>query len=104
MSGLHDAPVCIAFEGAISIRNIDAVRSGVLQALSLHTTVNIDCSAIESADLSAVQLLLAARRSAQTNGKQLQLHPPPAPALHGALLRGGLVQPGADGDPFWSGG
>jgi len=104
VSDLHDAPACIAFDGAISVRNIDAVRSEILQALSSHTTVHIDCSGIESTDLSLIQLLLAARHSAQAAGKQILLHPPPSDTLHEALLRGGFAQDSSDVDPFWSGG
>lgn len=104
MSDLNDAPARIAFDGTISVRNIEPLRSDVLQALAQHTAVHIDCSATEAADLSLIQLLLAARRSAQAAGKQVLLHPPPSAALHAVLLRGGFAQDSSDIDPFWSGG
>lgn len=104
MSDLHDAPACIAFDGAVSVRNIDTARGDLLQALSQNSAIHVDCGTLESADLSFIQLLLAARRSAQSAGKQLLLQPPPAAALHDALRRGGFAQDGSDSDPFWSGG
>lgn len=104
MSDQPDSIVRIDLHGALGIRTIGGLHSELMQALSLHTTVHINSSDLESADISVIQVLLAARRSAQASGKQILLHPPPATALNDALSRGGFIQAEADRDPFWSGG
>ncbi|HET8996616.1 MAG TPA: STAS domain-containing protein [Acetobacteraceae bacterium] len=103
MSDQPDSIPRIGLHGAMSIRDAGALHTDLVHALSLHTTVHIDGSDLESADLSVIQVLLAAHRSARASGKQVLLHPPPAAALAEVLQRGGFVQAGANCDAFWSG-
>ncbi|HET8997598.1 MAG TPA: STAS domain-containing protein [Acetobacteraceae bacterium] len=106
MSHQPDSIVRIDLHGALDIRTIGGLHTELMQALSLHTTVHINSSNLESADISMIQLLIAARRSAQASGREILLHSPPAPALENVLSRGGFVQAEgeAERDPFWSGG
>jgi anti-anti-sigma regulatory factor len=59
--------------------------------------VLIDCAGADEVDVSFIQLLIAARRAAQRNGKQLRLAAPPEGALQAALTRAGFIFPGAGG-------
>lgn len=66
--------------------------------------IEIDAAAVTEADLSLVQLLLAARKAAQQSGKTLVLARPVSGALRDVLLRGGFLAPGAprkEEDAFW---
>ena len=92
----------LALDGSLTVRGIAAVRETVLEALAKHAAVEVDCSAADAIDLSLIQLLLAARRSAQAAGKSLSLATPADGKLRRALEQGGFLP--ADGaDPFWSG-
>jgi len=96
-------PVRVVLDGTQTVRNIAAARATLLETLTGHQKVLVDVNAIETADLSLIQLLLAARRSARQQGKDLVLALPVAGALQDALQRGGFLPP--DGaDPFWTGG
>ena len=109
----------IRLDGALTIRDIAGVHASLAAALERHATVIVDCSAATEVDLSLIQLLLAARRSAQRADRTLRLAGADNAALNTALLRGGFV-PGEpdretgrepDGDPedpgpdapFWLG-
>jgi anti-anti-sigma regulatory factor len=65
-------------------------------AFEAEGDITINCSALASCDLTAVQLLVSATRSAATTGKTLRLAAVP-PALETALARAGLaLSPAAD--------
>jgi ABC-type transporter Mla MlaB component len=100
-------PACVILEGALTTRSIDAVRNRLAAALSEHAAIELDCSAAVEVDLSLIQLLIAARRSAVEAGKQLTLAQPADGALRAALMQGGFLPAvGPAGDPeaaFWLG-
>ena len=54
--------------------------------------MTIDCSAATDIDLSFIQLVLAARRSAAARSLHVSLVPDEAGNLVSALVRGGLVE------------
>jgi hypothetical protein len=81
----------LLLEGALTIRTIDTVRAGLVDALARHPAVAVDCSAATEVDVSLVQLLLAARA-----GHMLVLAQPLGEALRSALLRGGFLSEGQD--------
>ena len=97
----------LILENALTIRTIATAHSDLVDALVSHRTILIDCSAVTEADVSLVQLLLAARASAARNGQQLTLSQPVGEALDATLRRGGFrsddpSNPGRD-DAFWRG-
>lgn len=92
----------VRFDGALTVRCIGAARAALLEALAAHTALSVDCSAVESADLSLVQLLLSARLSANQAGKPFTLAAPAAGALRAALEQGGFL-PATGADPLWAG-
>lgn len=92
----------VLLNGALTVRNIVNIRDILLAALTDHQVVRVDCRAADAVDLSCVQLLLAARRSASQAGKQLVLAAQADGLLRAALEQGGFLGT-AGGDPFWAG-
>ena len=92
----------MTLDGALTVRTVATVRATLLEALTQHQSVQVDCSAAESVDLSLIQLLLSARLTAQQAGKQLLLASPASGALLAALHQGGFLLP-TGADAFWSG-
>ena len=86
-------------EGAQTVRNIGATRAIILDALMQNKELQIDCNAVESADLSLIQLLFAARITARQTDKQLGIIVPHGGALHAALEQGGFLSPSGT-NPF----
>lgn len=56
-----------------SIAGIQAVYELIRQSLDLHREVALDCSAVDKADVTAVQLLISATRTADVQGGRLNL-------------------------------
>jgi anti-anti-sigma regulatory factor len=93
----------LVFQGSLSIRTVESIRTTLRETLDAHSVTSVDCSAAEDVDLSFIQLLVSARKSALGAGKQLALHEPPNGALLDALTCGGFVvthEPDATGG-FW---
>jgi len=95
-------PARVQLDGALTVRTIASVRAKLLAALVDHPAVLVDCGAVESVDLTLIQLLLAARLSARKGGKPFSLAAPANGALRAALEQGGFLPP-TGADPFWSG-
>ena len=83
--------ITLSFEGALGVRTIETMRRTLLDGLCGATSVAIDCTAVKSADLSFIQLLLAARLSAEAAGKRLELATPLPDVLSAALKQGGFL-------------
>ena len=62
-------------------------------ALSATAILEIDCTAAESLDLSFVQLVTSAARTAEGDGKQIRITNL-SEAGHAAFARAGLIVPG----------
>ena len=102
---MQSEPGRLALPGVATIRTIAGLHDEIQALLQSHDRIVIDCSPLTEADLSLVQLLLSARRSAMAAGKSLALGAPASGVLHEVLRRGGLLaaQDGlADDDAaFW---
>jgi len=81
----------VAFDGALTIRHIRAIRDRLMEALSGSQTVRVDCVAATEVDLSFIQLMLSARRSAMAAGKTILLSAGESSVLHDALVRAGML-------------
>jgi len=92
----------VVLNGVLTVRTIATAKETLLRALTQQPAVQVDCTAVESADLSLVQLLLSARLSARQAGKPFVLCAPAEGALRAALEQGGFLPPGS-ADPFWAG-
>lgn len=77
--------------GACGLRTVDDLRAQLLDMSAAHTAVEIDCSNADEVDVSFIQLLLAARSSAQRSGRTIRLAHPASGALRDALQRGGFL-------------
>ena len=92
------------------MRTVDTVRATLREAIerpSAESTggILLDCAAATEVDLTFVQLLIAARISAQGLGKEIALAASPDGALLDTLSRGGFrvaCEKGAEGtSTFW---
>jgi anti-anti-sigma regulatory factor len=92
----------VLLDGVLTVRTIAAAKQKLLRALAEQPAVQVDCTAAESADLSLIQLLLAARLSARQAGKPFALTAPACGVLREALEQGGFLPP-TGADPFWNG-
>ena len=104
----RSAGTTLSFDGALSLADANNVRTSLIAALQAHDLVVLECNALREVDLSFIQCVLAARRSAVDQGKSLALAAPADGSLREALLRGGFLSaPGADAHPdeaFWMAG
>lgn len=76
-------------------------KAGIKEAADLHSRIDcslkdcsvieIDCSETKDFDLTFVQILLAARKTAEKNGKAFRLAPSAPDALLRLLERGGFT-------------
>ena len=104
----HAAASCIRLPNAVTLRNIEAVRAEMLGHLATSSSIEIDCSDLEEADLSLVQLIVSLRKNALQGGGGVTLMRPASGALLDVLNRGGFLNPGkaetGENDLFWLGG
>jgi ABC-type transporter Mla MlaB component len=95
----------VVLEGAVTLRTIDSTHAALRDALTKHAKIDIDCAKATEIDLGVIQLLLAARKSAEAAGKTLALCAPADGALREALVRGGFLPSPPDSpasaDSFW---
>jgi ABC-type transporter Mla MlaB component len=97
-------PETVDLSGPRTLRNAEQTRSVLLDALRGPSPVRLDCSAIVEADLSLLQLLLAAKKSAEAAGKDMTLAHPPSAAFLQAASRAGFStgpDPLSGGDALW---
>lgn len=91
----------LLLENIQTLRTIDATRTALEERLHPAGDVVLDCSRIEEADLSFVQVLVAARKTADRLGARVRLADP-SPVLRELLDRCGAMG-AAVKDPFWNG-
>ena len=81
----------IELTGAITIREIEAVRRDLLAKSKSKTPLDIDLSGITETDISLIQLMLAAEKS----GVPIRLAQPYPEAVQQVLARSGIDAAGA---------
>ncbi|MCR6630963.1 MAG: STAS domain-containing protein [Magnetospirillum sp.] len=84
-----------------TLQTIEVTKDLLVQRVATTAGLVVDCSRIEEADVSIVQLLLSARKTAAQFGGALRLAAL-SPALRAVLERCGVTGGAAD-DPFWNG-
>lgn len=96
----------LSFDGSRTLANANDVRASLINALQASNLVVLECNGLQDVDLTFVQCLLAARRSAAEQGKSLSLAAPAAGSLREVLQRGGFLStPDASASPdeaFWT--
>ena len=96
----------VKVSGDAGLKSAQDVAASLRQALAGHDRVSVATEAITGADITTIQLLLAARKQALATGKSLSLAAPPTGALRELLIQTGCL--GADGQPliqdgeFWT--
>lgn len=88
MSGEEFKRVVLA--GDLTIRTAKSLHGELLAALGQHDRLEIDCTDAAEVDLSFIQLLIAARKSAARAGKTLAVRHAPGGVVEDALRRAGL--------------
>jgi anti-anti-sigma regulatory factor len=81
----------IELTGAITIREIEAIRHDLLTKLESKSPLEIDLGGVTEADISLIQLMLAAEKS----GAPIRLVQPYPEAVQQVLARSGLDAAGA---------
>ena len=104
---MHELPVRdrVLLSGALTVREIKVIHARVAAALHQYPAVTLDCSNASAVDLSFIQLVLSARKSAEGAGKKLALAQGAQGALRNALLQAGMIAQDDDapapGQEFW---
>ncbi len=94
----------LVFSGPQTIRVAGPVRETLREAITEHPSVRIDCADVTEADLTFIQLLIAARLTAHDAGRQVAFHAAPAGAVLAAVTAAGLsVGPDANGAVWFAG-
>lgn len=96
----------IRITGEAGLRAAQDIATALRQALTGHDRVIVATEAITAADITTIQLLLAARKQAMAAGKSLALAAPPAGVLRDLLIEVGCLDASGraltpDGD-FWT--
>ena len=81
----------IELTGAITIREIEAIRRDLIAKLQPKTPIEIGCAGVTEADISLLQLLIAAEKS----GFEIRIAQPYPEAVQQVLARSGLDAAGA---------
>lgn len=85
-----------------TINAAPAIAAQLCDAFAAADSVTLDLSAVESCDLSFVQLVESGRLMAARDGKAFRLAEPASPLLTATLTRAGIAGPAAPGDiAFW---
>ena len=102
----RDSVHVVKIAGDAGLRAAQDIAGSLRQALTGHDKVAIATEAITGADITTIQLLLAARKQAMAAGKSLSLATPPTGVLRDLLIQVGCLD--ADGRPltpdgdFWT--
>ena len=86
----RDGATVVRLDGPLTVSTADATKARLMAALDRESFV-VDCTGATEIDLSFVQLVIAARRSAELRGKTIELAAPAAGTLHDVLERCGLL-------------
>ena len=92
----------IGFDTDLTIRNAAAIKAALAECFEKDRNVSLALNPDAAVDLSAVQLIAAARLSARSLGGDLALAEPASPALRGLLSRAGFIEVASAEDlKFW---
>lgn len=91
----------VRFEGEMTLRSIASAWERLCESFAASDTVVVDVDALTKVDVSFIQLLLSAERTAAVQNKHLYLSSPAHGVLYDALVRGGFVESPAGGSELW---
>lgn len=88
------------------IRTVAALRDQLSSALAAHESIEITAGAVTSIDVSILQLIASAHRTAMASGKTLFLRTPQEGPMRNALIRAGFISKQGKGltreGDFWT--
>lgn len=84
---------CLQLTGEMTLRQASALHEQLRGATAAHDRVDIDCAGVSEIDISAVQLLVAASKSAVAAGKSVSVRFPEGGTLDTVLRRAGFLSP-----------
>lgn len=96
----RDGEIAVELPTEISIRTVEDARRRLVEAIATGASVTAHLAPDAEIDLNGVQLLCAARRSAEQAGGGFALAAPAANHLLETLRRGGFLQT-AEQQAFW---
>ena len=97
----------VALRGNLGLRDVKQVHELLSGAVSASKEIELDVREVSGMDISVVQLIAAARRSAQQRGRALMLVSEPDSVFAATVTRAGLLR--AEGavrtadEEFWAG-
>lgn len=74
----------MAITGAITVYTVESLRDQLLERLNTDCELTVDLSGVDACDCAGLQLLCAARKSAEQTGKPLHFNPVPESILNAA--------------------
>lgn len=92
----------VRFSDNVTISNIADAHDILLAAIESNNSITIEIDGLEEADLTFIQLIESARRSAAESNRSIQLLEPAQGAVLQVLQRGGFLDPDdQDRMNFW---
>lgn len=97
----------VVLEGALGLRDTKRIHELLRGAMGAASAVELDVSNVSDMDISIIQLIVAARKSAEQDGRTLTLVTRPNNAFATMLVKAGFL--GANGasrvanEEFWAG-
>ncbi|HTJ59090.1 MAG TPA: STAS domain-containing protein [Devosiaceae bacterium] len=97
----------IELSGALGLRDVAGLAASLKTALEAHQAVTLAAEGLTEVDVSILQVLVAAHKSATKTGKSLQFKATTAGTLRQTLVKAGFLTAG--GEPltpegnFWVG-
>ena len=95
---IRDSVHVIVIPGDAGLRAAQDIAISLRQAMAGHDKIAIATEAMTGADVTTIQLLLAARKQALASGKSLSLAAPPMGVLRELLIATGCLD--AEGRPL----
>lgn len=87
--------------GDLCLPSIGLLADDLLQAFAAGDAVRLDLSAVTAPDLSVVQLVESARRTARDDGRDFALTAPVGAPFRALLARAGFTPASDDDAAFW---
>lgn len=97
----EERPYTLVLSGDAGIKSAQNLAASLAQAIQDHPQVAIDTQTVSEADVTTVQTLLAARRTAESAGRDLTMLAPLGRKLNDVLAQAGFLSPDQDHRAFW---
>jgi anti-anti-sigma regulatory factor len=81
----------LSFDGELVVANAEKIRGQLIAAFEHNQTILVDCSQATAADVSFVQIMIAAQRTAASWGKSVRFLPV-SKAVETAIEAGGFIR------------